>query len=475
MTKRLSKTDIVNRLKSIYKDEYDYSLFLKNSFIYLNSSQKIPIICPKHGVFEKSFTHLLEGKGCQKCALEKKSKSKRMSTVDVVNRLKDIYEDNYAYNNINYVNNHTKLKLVCKEHGPFTKDFAHLLRGQGCPKCHKQNISKNHAKSFEDYKTEASKLHKGKYIYLNDYVNSKSKITIICPKHGEFKQEAESHLQGHGCPICGNEISNAEEEIFNFISDRIGYDNVFRRDRSILANRLELDIYVPKFKTAIEFNGIRWHSEMFQKNNMYHLNKLNKCNELGIKLIQIFEDEWYQNKEAVLSKIAHIFHLQGEKPKIYARKCIIKEINENAFKNFLLKNSFIEFKPSNKYLGCFYENSLIGVMGFSTKNRKTWTLDSFVSNMNYNLIGVGGKIFSSFTKIFKPETVETFCDRRWDDYNNIFAKINFKLSAVIPPDYTYYNSKNKYERIDKSIAEADSENTFYKIWDCGKFKYVWVK
>ena len=63
---------------------------------------------------------------------------------------------------------------------------------------------------------------------------------------------------------------------------------------------------MPKLHIAIEYNGLRWHSEEFNKDKNYHLNKLIKCNEKGIRLIQIFEDEWIEKQEIVLKKIKHI-------------------------------------------------------------------------------------------------------------------------------------------------------------------------
>ena len=59
-------------------------------------------------------------------------------------------------------------------------------------------------KQFEqEFKEKAKQLHNDKYDYSNVvYVNSRSKVTIICPKHGSFEQRVSSHLLGNGCPKC---------------------------------------------------------------------------------------------------------------------------------------------------------------------------------------------------------------------------------------------------------------------------------
>ena len=57
--------------------------------------------------------------------------------------------------------------------------------------------------SFEDFLLKANERHKFKYSYdKKTYFGTKHKIKITCPKHGEFWQEVQSHLQGHGSAMC---------------------------------------------------------------------------------------------------------------------------------------------------------------------------------------------------------------------------------------------------------------------------------
>ena len=111
------------------------------------------------------------------------------------------------------------------------------------------------------------------------------------------------------------------------------------------------------------------HSEEFNKDKNYHLVKLNKCNELGINLIQIFEDEYLEHKEIVLSKIKHLLKKDCDLSKIFARKCIVKEIDKNISKDFLEKNHIQGFSASTVYLGGFYNNELVGVMTFKEEKK----------------------------------------------------------------------------------------------------------
>lgn len=147
---------------------------------------------------------------------------KRKTTAEFVQRAKEIF-NNYDYSLVNYKNSKTKVKIICPSHGVFEITPHNILIGCGCPQCANVN-RKQQAKKFskEEFLKKANEIHNNKYDYKieKDFVKVSDKIRIICPKHGEFKQTVHSHLQKHGCPICGFEISHkktSEEEILNRI------------------------------------------------------------------------------------------------------------------------------------------------------------------------------------------------------------------------------------------------------------------
>lgn len=288
--------------------------------------------------------------------------------------------------------------------------------------------------------------------------------------------------------------SSAEKDIIKYIKS---FGLECHKDRSVLDGK-ELDIYVPIRKTAIEYNGLYWHCERFGKDRYYHLDKLNECNQKGVKLIQIFDDEYIDKHEIVMNKIAHILHLNLSLPKIYARKCEIKEIYKFQANEFLNKYHIQGFAPSTVYLGAFFKDELIGVMTFkhgSVKIRE-WELNRFATNYNYHCIGLGGKLFAYFVRNYNPPKVVSFADRRWtvDENDNLYTHIGFKLIDLQKPDYKYYNShihgnkrihkmtlsKNnmikKYGLDDKLTEWEMAKKIGYdRIWDCGLLKYEWEK
>ena len=268
-------------------------------------------------------------------------------------------------------------------------------------------------------------------------------------------------------------------------------------NRTIL-NGKELDIYIPSKNVAIEYNGLRWHSELFNKDKWYHLNKTIECNKAGVKLLQIFEDEFTNHQEIVLNKIKHILNIENiNKSKIYGRKCNIEPIDKEIAKNFLNDYHIQGFSPSTVYLGAVYNNKLIAVMSFKqdTKGSDKWDLTRFASDYNYICCGVGGKLFNWFIKNYNPTEVKSFADRRWtlDKDNNLYTKLGFVLEKELKPDYEYVLNSNPTKRIHKfnfrkqilhkkhgfpltmTESEMVKELGYSKIWNCGLFKFIWKK
>ena len=160
-----------------------------------------------------------------------------------------------------------------------------------------------------------------KYIYDNvNYINSHTKVKIICPVHGEFEQMPYDHVSKHGCVKCSSSISTDEKLINNFLIEN-GLTTVTSSKSIISPN--QIDIFVPSHNLAIEYNGLYWHNET-KVNDDYHLNKTELCEKKGIRLIHIFEDEWVNKPYIFKSRLINILGLT--KNKIYARKCIIKEL-----------------------------------------------------------------------------------------------------------------------------------------------------
>ena len=137
------------------------------------------------------------------------------STDDFIKRARKIHGNKYDYSKVEYKNSITKVCIICPEHGEFWQRPANHLCGQGCPHC--AGVSRKDTKQFIE---DARKVHGDKYDYSKvEYEGNKQNVCIICHKkdkngkeHGEFFQQALTHLRGFGCPKCSNNYRKNTEE-----------------------------------------------------------------------------------------------------------------------------------------------------------------------------------------------------------------------------------------------------------------------
>lgn len=357
---------------------------------YIDANTKICLVCKEHGEFwQLPYAHL-QGQGCPKCA------GIGLTRDEMIAKFNKIHDGKYSYDKFDYKGSSIKSKITCPIHGDFLQSPSKHLAGQGCPKCACENRNNGVKIMINGVIDRANKIHNGFYSYVPKEINSlHDKIEIICPKHGTFRQIAYDHLNGHGCPRCGIMSSSGEDEIYHYLKDELGIDNVVRRCRDIIPP-MEIDIYLPKYKIGIEYNGLIWHSEKFKTDKNYHLNKLNRCTDKGIKLIQIFEDEFDEKREIVLEKLKHIIGL-SDKPKLYGRKCKIAEIDRDTAKGFIDKYHIQGFVNSSVYIGAYKGVDLVGAMTFTTVGKDgLFTLTRCATTDEYDCVGICGKMLNYF-------------------------------------------------------------------------------
>jgi len=110
-----------------------------------------------------------------------------------------------------------KIIIICPEHGEFTQELrVHLRSLHGCTKCAGVASSIKQMKTQEAYIDEAMVYHSNKYDYSKVvYTGDANKITVICPIHGEFSQQAGSHIGTGlcGCPKCGIDASKKKQRL----------------------------------------------------------------------------------------------------------------------------------------------------------------------------------------------------------------------------------------------------------------------
>ncbi len=212
-----------------------------------------------------------------------------MNTEIFVNRLKDLYGNAYDYSCVEYVKSNVKVDIICKKHGKFSVRPNDILRGHGCPKCGKERLKEKLSFTADDFIKKAKDIHGDKYDYSKvEYVNSETKVCIICPEHGEFWQTPHSHISGKGCPQCG---------LNTRVTKRSHDKNIFI-DKAVLAHGKKYDYSSVEYKNTMEKVCIICpeHGKFWQR-PVDHLHG-HGCPKCG-KTSKLFLDDFIKKSNAV--------------------------------------------------------------------------------------------------------------------------------------------------------------------------------
>lgn len=197
---KLTLHDFLNKADKKHENEFDYT-----SVEYVNSATKVKIRCKLHGIFEQTPGAHLTGRKCPLCAHEKTGLRCRGNKDDFVSRSNKLHSNKYTYDKVVYVNQQSKVIITCKKHGDFEQKPNHHLSGVGCCSCGKEATAVKLARTTEEFIKQAVTVHGDRYNYSNTiYINSGSKVRMICKDHGEWTAAAQSHLSGCGCPTCAS-------------------------------------------------------------------------------------------------------------------------------------------------------------------------------------------------------------------------------------------------------------------------------
>lgn len=464
----------IKKAKEIHGEKYDYS-----HVNFTKSTDKVEIICPKHGSFYVApVTHILAKSGCTKCGHGTLTKE------EFIANAKEKFGNFYDYSHVNFKKNSDKVEIICPKHGKFIQRVDYHLKSikKPCPECRKIITEK------DDFIKHANLIHNLKYNY--DEVNFKNMMTpvkVICPIHGPFYPIPNNHINKHsGCPKCATSYNINENEVKDYIKS-LGF-SIIENDRHTLKENnsfYELDVFIPNKNIAIEFDGLFWHSSD-KKDKNYHLNKTIKCNEKNINLIHIFEDEWIFKKRIVKARLKAI--LGVTEYSIQARKCEVKEISSALATKFINKYHIQGNYNGSIKLGLFYKNRLVAVMTFGKPrfNKKyDWELLRYCTLANFNIVGGAGKLLSYFKRNYSGSII-TYADRRWSN-GNLYRKLGFKELKAAAPAYWYFKGKHRYSRTsfqkhllknklenfdeNKSETENMKNNGFQMIYDCGNLVF----
>ena len=263
----------INEATKIHNDLYDYS-----KVNYINSKNKIVIICKIHGDFEQSPINHLYKNGCPKCY------GRNKTTDEFIDEANIVHNNLYDYSKAIYINATTKICITCKIHGDFEQLSNSHLDGSGCPKCgfiKNANLSRGNKDEFIE---KSNILHSNRYDYSKvNYINQATKVIICCKIHGDFEQTPNNHThkqRPRGCQKCSI-IVNGDRQRSN--------KEIFIQRANDVHNNLYDYTNVEYVNCEIKIKiNCKKHGEFIQR-PQHHLNGNGcpKCNTRGFSKLQI--------------------------------------------------------------------------------------------------------------------------------------------------------------------------------------------
>ena len=280
---------------------------------------------------------------------------------------------------------------------------------------------------------------------LNGDINSLSEILIKCPICGEYDKHSFHNIfrinsndikpNSHNlCHKCYANISQSSPELeIKDIINTMYNGRCIENSRSIIPP-LELDLYYPEKNIAIEFNGNYWHDENHKPKD-YHFNKFKLCKDKNIRLVSIYESDWFNKRDNIINLLKNIFI---ESKIIYARNCTISKLDYKTKSAFI--NEYHFYGDSNQgtiSYGLYYNDELVSVMSFGKlrgqnklhNNKDHYELVRFVTKDNMRIIGGASKLFKKFISEYQPVYIICYSDNDFFT-GETYHKLGFKLKSL---------------------------------------------
>lgn len=343
-------------------------------------------------------------------------------------------------------------------------------------KCCRGDI-KSPTRYFFKYKDTDSKIKNNKFILnIGDvfiYQNNKyelikrNKITCICKDI--IKDELKT-IHYNEFPILTMKDTN-DSDLIELMLYLKSIDRKFKLDGNIITNE----------NISIRYLKLNNNSEVFNDSKFL----------LGDdSTIIIFEDEWLYKKNIVKSRLRNILNKSN---RIYARKCVIKFIEDNSLvREFLINNHIQGYVGSVYKLGLFYDNELVSLMTFGNLRKNlgqksisgSYELLRFCNKLDTTVIGGASKLLNYFIKNIKINSILSYADKRWSN-GNLYEKLGFvKIKSTIPNYFYIVGDKRegrfKYrkdllikEGFDPTLTEIQIQHGrgYYRIFDKGSIRY----
>lgn len=301
-------------------------------------------------------------------------------------------------------------------------------------------------------------------------------------------------------------LSTGEEDIVKALKAIDPNIVIQRHDRNAIPGK-ELDIMLPDYNVAIEFNPTVTHNSSLKdpwggepKYPRYHYDKSVQCKSKGIFLFHIFGYEWSHQREIILSMLQNLVH--RSESTIYARKCEIRDVSASEAKQFLQANHRQGAVGSKIRLGLFYNDELVSLMTFGhmratigtdhTDLADCYELSRFCSKLNTSVVGGASKLFKHFITQYEPQQIRSFSDNA-HSRGALYSTLGFTQIRQSDPNYVWvdtmtdiaYHRLNAQKRniqqflhddtidLNKTEKQIMEEHGFVQVYDSGTITWEW--
>jgi hypothetical protein len=366
---------------------------------------------------------------------------KKLTTDEFIQIAIDKHGDKYDYSKVDYINNRTKVIIICKEHNEFEQIPASHLYGIGCSKC-----GKSYNFTTDEYIERARKKHGNKYDYSKvNYINCSSNIIIICKKHGEFKQNAKHHLNGSNCPKCVQKHSYTTSEFIEkankIHNNKYDYSltEYTKSHEKVKIKCKEHGVFEQTPSSHFKSNGCSKCSGKYNYNTKDFIEKANKIhnNKYDYSLTEYtksHEKVKIKCKEHGVFEKCPSYHLKGQGCPICSRIIQINENQRKYYKQFILE--------AKKIHGDKYDYSKVVYINNSEKI-KIICRDhgEFIQQPYHHLSGCGCQKCAGCHNHSTKEFIDKLKNIHGDKYD--YSKVD------------YINSKNRITIICRKHGDFD--------------------
>jgi hypothetical protein len=314
--------------------------------------------------------------------------------------------------------------------------------------------------------------------YVNDNIPNIEVVCKVCEK--KFTSTLR-RLQYGRCFFCFPSGSAGQAEVSRFVQS-LGLE-VVNNCRSIISP-LELDIWVPQKKFAIEYNGLYTHNEL-SKSSIYHSNKTEKCEKFGCSLFHVFEDEWNEKPEIIKSMIKH--RLGMSEHKIFARKTKIIQLSSCERTSFFDDNHIDGDVSATICFALTFENKIVAALSlrktFHKKYASFLEVARFCVAKNTSIVGGLSRLTQKALKYAiqngYKDGLLTYVDTR-HGYRRGYEAVNYQLVNKTGNKFWWTDTRTRFNRFKiradykAGLSESDvaNEHGVVKIWGCPNLVFI---